>query len=62
MARDNEKYLEWKRSTLKLWNINLHRENDKDIIDFLETVPNKRQYILDLVRADMEKKEKALNI
>ncbi len=31
----------------------LNQENDKDIIDYLETIGNKNAYLKDLIRKDM---------
>lgn len=33
--------------------INLNTTTDRDILDFLTTIPNKQGYIKDLVRSDM---------
>jgi len=35
--------------------IRFHNENDKDVIERLRTVPNKTDYIRQLVRADLNK-------
>lgn len=34
--------------------INLNTTTDRDILDFLTTIPNKQGYIKDLIRSDME--------
>lgn len=34
--------------------INLNTNTDRDIIDFLTSIPNKQGYIKDLIRLDME--------
>lgn len=36
-------------------NFPLHRVIDADILEHLEKQPNKRQYLKDLIKADMEK-------
>lgn len=61
MARDYEKKLEWQRKKMMNCGIYLNRDHDKEIIEFLKEKPNRRKYILELIKADMEK-EKALDI
>lgn len=45
-----------KRSMTQL-NLRLHNNNEKDIISFLKNIQNKRKYIIDLIRKDMEEKK-----
>ena len=49
----------WKKSTLFRYEINLHRENDKEVLDYFEKIPNKRQYLIGLIKKDMEEKKSA---
>ena len=42
---------------MKKVQIELHKENDKDIIEFLETVPSKQAFIKQLIRKEIEKKK-----
>lgn len=41
--------------------IKLNKENDKDILDHLENVPNKQGYIKRLIRKDMEDMKEKMN-
>ena len=36
--------------------INLNKNTDTDILDYLATLPNKQGYIKELIRADMQRK------
>ena len=45
-----------KNNTIRL-PINLNTNTDKDIIDFLTTIPNKQGYIKDLIRLDMDSRK-----
>lgn len=45
---------EYNKRVYKDMKIQLNREKDKDVIDFLFSLPNKKQFIVDLVRKYME--------
>lgn len=53
MARSHRKF---EKERTKQLNVRLNDRTDADIIDFLDTLENKRAYILDLIRADMKKR------
>ncbi len=36
----------------------LNKNTDADVVEYLETLENKRGYMLDLIRADMKKRQK----
>ena len=55
MGRDKDNYKKWVKDSILRYNLNLNRINDKEIIDKLESVPNKRQYIISLIKQDIEK-------
>jgi len=55
MGRDMNKVYKYRKDTQKRIEFYVHKELDKDVLDWLETKPNKRQYLLDLIRADMKK-------
>lgn len=55
MARDTENLKKWAKDSLINFSIKLNRENDKDIIEHLKTIQNKRQYMLELIRQDINK-------
>ena len=43
----------WELKNLKSYTFKLHKTNDKDVVDYLATKPNIRQYIIGLIRKDM---------
>lgn len=45
--------VEYQKENCKRAVILLHKEHDKDIIDYLETIGNKNAYLKDLIRKDM---------
>lgn len=44
---------QWEKKYLRRFVLTLHREYDADMIEFLESKENVRQYLMDLVREDM---------
>ena len=59
MGRDVENDKKWRKASLFRYEINLNRENDKEVLDFFEKIPNKRQYLIGLIKKDMEEKKSA---
>ena len=57
VARDAEKYAKWQKDNLRQVVLKLHRTNDKDVLDHLEKQPNKREYLIGLIRKDMKADE-----
>lgn len=55
MGRDMDKRLKWERDNIRRYIINVHKTNDKDVYNKLESEPNKRAYILNLIREDIKK-------
>lgn len=54
MANNNPEYnARWAKANLTQVKINLHKEKDADILERLETVGNKAEYIRKLIRKDM---------
>lgn len=53
MGIDLKHRAEWEKTTLRRFVVTLHREHDKEMIDFLERQPNVRKYLMDLIRKDM---------
>ena len=43
----------WRRECVKYYKFYLHKELDKDALEWLEKQPNKRQYLIDLIKGDM---------
>ena len=46
--------LNYKKKTMKQFNIMLHKENEADIIEYLATIKNKREYFINLIRNEMK--------
>jgi hypothetical protein len=55
MGRDMENRAKWEKENLRSYNFKLHKVNDEDIIKHLEKQPNKRDYIIGLIRKDIRK-------
>lgn len=47
--------LKFKKEMIKQVSLSLHKVNDADILEFLDKVENKRQYLINLIRNDMKK-------
>lgn len=48
---------QWRKEFLTFYKFYFHKELDRDVLEWFEKQPNKRQYIIELIRADMQKKE-----
>lgn len=59
MAGMTEKRKNWKKTALYRYEINLHRDIDKDVLEYFEPIENKRQYLISLIKKDMEEKKSA---
>ena len=60
MAKEkNMATLKWRKESIKRIEFYLHKENDKDVLEWLEKQPNKREYLINLIKADREKKQGA---
>lgn len=55
MGRDMENLYKWRRNNIKKISFELNKTNDKDVIDHLEKQPNKRDYLIGLIRKDIRK-------
>lgn len=51
-----DKYI---KKTMKPYSFRLHKEKYKDIIEWLDSKENKTQYILDLIKKDMNEREES---
>lgn len=45
---------EFTKQNYRQINLMLHKENDADIIEFLDSLPNKNGYLKDLIRHNMK--------
>lgn len=48
---------EWKRKNVQRINLQLNKNTEKDIIDHLAAMPNRTEYIKELIRKDMNGKK-----
>lgn len=58
MGRDEENRKKWVKTNIYRYNFELNRVNDKELIDKLESVPNKKQYLISLIKQDIQKEKK----
>lgn len=49
--------VEFNKTRTTLVNIRLNHNTDKDLLEYLATLPNKQGYIKDLIRKDMKKNQ-----
>lgn len=59
MGRDMENRKNWKKNSLKRFEFYFHKEIDKEPLEYFESIPNKRQYLIGLIKKDMEEKKSA---
>lgn len=56
---DKNKYdLEYKKNKLKQFTFTLNKEYDADIIEFLDILPNKTQFVKELIRKEIKKRKR----
>ncbi len=55
MGRDMVKRAKWEKDNLRSYTFKVHKVTDKDICKQLDKQPNKRAYIIDLIRKDIKK-------
>lgn len=58
MGRDKENLQLWKKKNIKRYEFYLHKESDKDLYEYIEKIDNKRAYLIELIRKDMNGKQK----
>lgn len=56
MGRDMDKMYAWRKLNLKRYSFDLNKVTDKDVYDHLEKQPNKRDYIINLIKEDIKNK------
>lgn len=52
--RYSAKSNEWRKANTKTFTIQLNKENDADVIEFLSTKKNRQRYIIDLIRKEIK--------
>lgn len=53
VGRDKENLDKWRKQVQKRFEFYINRETDADVLEWFEKIQNKRQYILELLRKDM---------
>ena len=53
MGRDKENLDKWRKQVQKRFEFYINKETDADVLEWFEKIPNKRQYLLELLRKDM---------
>ena len=53
MGRDKDNLDKWRKANQKRFEFYLNRESDKEVLEWFEQIPNKRQYLIDLIKGDM---------
>ena len=57
MAKEkNMATLKWRKEQIKRIEFYLHKELDKEALEWLEKQPNKREYLIRLIEEDRKKK------
>ena len=54
MGRDMDNTYAWRKANLKRYIFELNKVTDKDVYEHMEKQTNKRKYLIDLIRKDME--------
>ena len=54
MGINLENRAKWEKEILRRFVITLNRNHDMDMIEFLESKDNVRQYLMNLIRKDMD--------
>lgn len=57
MGRDMEGLYSWRRENIKRVVLDLNKATDKDILEWIEKKPNKRDYLISLIRKDIEESQ-----
>lgn len=51
----------WRKDNQRVFKFELNKTKEKDVIDFLESLENKRAYIIDLIRKDINSRTNKTN-
>lgn len=54
MGRDMERNYSWRKENLKRVDFYLNKKNESDVIEHLDKQPNRREYLINLIRKDIE--------
>lgn len=53
LTMDIEHRKQWEKTVLRRFVITLNRNRDEEMINYLESIPNVRQYLKNLIRKEM---------
>lgn len=56
----NDRQNAWKKEHNRMISIRYNIENDKDILEMLDSVPNKAEYIRQLIKQDIARKKEEI--
>lgn len=48
---------QWRRENARTFSVQCHNVHDKDIIEFMDKLPNKQRYIRNLIRKDIRTRQ-----
>lgn len=54
VGRDMDNHAQWEKDNLRSFTFKLNRDKEKDVIEYLESIPNRREYLIELIRKDMK--------
>ena len=54
VSRDMDNHAQWEKDNLRSFTFKLNRDKEKDVIEYLESIPNRREYLIELIRKDMK--------
>jgi len=57
MGRDKLNHEKWCKENQKRFAFYFNKVTDKDVLEYFEKIPNKRQYLIDLIKGDMNGKQ-----
>ena len=53
VGRNMDNMYSWRKKTQKRYEFYVNKETEKDVYEWLESQDNKRQYLIDLIKGDM---------
>lgn len=56
MGRNMQNMYEWRKKVQKRYEFYLNKETEADVMEWLEKQPNKREFLIGLIRKDMDEK------
>ena len=54
MGKDMANRKRWEKEFLRQYTLRINKNTDKDVYEHLEKQPNKRAYLIELIRKDMK--------